>query len=484
MSIFEKVIKKVKRYCKTIGFPEPTVRIKGDKIEYSLVNSDNFNKIRKTFDWSEMEKALKEDFKKVGNLYTTHGGEFYLNKARYTSIELTIVDEVKPLEEWVILGTIDYKDGILNPAPGKQIPHDLIPDKIKGSSYCTHCNSNRMRNKIVFIQNESDGKTIQVGGSCIKYYLGYDYEKVLTLIESIDYLYNSPEIFEYEGEGYGMSRPPVEYSASDIIKYYIWYVNHHKSHTTKKQAEAYNEKITPGSDEKKYKKSTSNSVYYMLMSVYNPPIQIDYNHKNSGGSTQYEMDYKEWEKGADKFYNDIKSVSDADYKEVIEFINSKAKDSNFMFNVSNLIKEGTVTEKYMNYISGACSYFFSVKISSEAKAEAKAERDSLNSKKAANSNHIGTTGEKTAFENVTIKKIKGFETEFGWSNVYNLEDETGNTFVKFGTINKKFLVDDKDTVEEGSVLSFTADIKKHGEFNGVKQTTLGRLSKFNPSLKY
>jgi len=474
---YDKLIKKVTRYCKAIGFPVPTQKVKGEKFEYSIVNSDSGNVTFKSFDLEEFEERLaKSGLRKgVHGYKNSRGDDFHKAKFRYDVIDLTIVDEVKPLEDWVILGTIDYKDGILNPAPGKQIPNDLIPDKLYGTSYCTHCNSNRLRNKIVFIQNEDDGKIIQVGGSCIKYYLGYDYERILSLIETVSNLGKTEEVSDEYYGSFGGDFIEPEYSVKEIIKYYIYLVKSTKSHMSKKQAKAYNEKVPDGG---KYKSSTSEHVNFMVVHVNEPPKK----DRNDSGF-DHEKQMKKWNEDVKEFDKNIKSVSDKEYKEIVDFVESKVKESNFMFNVSNKIKEGYVKGKFINYIAGACSYFFSVKFTEEAKAKAKEQRDKENAGAIANSKHIGTVGEKTAFEELTIKKIRGFETDFGWSNVYNLEDKTGNVFVKFGTINKKFVIDGGE-VEEGAVVSFTADVKKHGEFNNIKQTTLGRLSKFNPDLKY
>jgi hypothetical protein len=475
---YDKVIKNVKKYCKTIGFPEPTEKNLGTVYEFHLVG-EGVGVTRKTFDFSEMEEILNNDFIKTGNntyIPKKGGKNFAVVKVPYEKIELTIVDEVKPLEEWVILGTIDFKDGILNPAPGKQIPNELIPEKLYGKSYCAHCNSTRMRNKIVFIKNEDNGEIIQVGGSCIKYYLGYDYERVLKLIESISNLYQTEEVDEDYYDGYWAGGfKETDYSAKEIIKYYIWHVKEHNTHVSKKTAEMHNENLPEG---KIRKKSTGEAVKDEIIYVNNQPEK-----GFREDSYDFNKRMEEWEKNVKEFNKNVSSISDKEYKEIVDFVESKTQESNFMFNVSNKIKEAIIKEKFISYICGACSYFFSVKISEEERGKKQSDKEKELAGKRASSNHIGTVGEKIACENLTIKKIRGFETQFGWSNVYNMEDEQGNVFVKFGTINKKFLVKGQ-AIEEGAVLSFTADVKKHDEFNGVKQTTLGRLSKFNPDLKY
>jgi hypothetical protein len=93
------------------------------------------------------------------------------------------------------------------------------------------------------------------------------------------------------------------------------------------------------------------------------------------------------------------------------------------------------------------------------------------------SDYVGTVGEKVNME-VTVVSVSGFNSAFGWTNIYKMIDSNDNQITKFGTINSRYLVSG-NTIEEGSVLKFKAEIKKHEEFRGKKQTTIGRVSKFN-----
>jgi hypothetical protein len=62
-----------------------------------------------------------------------------------------------------------------------------------------------------------------------------------------------------------------------------------------------------------------------------------------------------------------------------------------------------------------------------------------------------------------------------------LKDQNGNIFTKFGTIGNQYIVkkndSDPNNVIVGDIISATAEIKKHDEYMGKKQTVLGRLSK-------
>ena len=87
----------------------------------------------------------------------------------------------------------------------------------------------------------------------------------------------------------------------------------------------------------------------------------------------------------------------------------------------------------------------------------------------------GEIGEKIKVE-LTITSINGYDNGYGWSNIYKMVDSDGNVYTKFGTINERY--SDTDEVKEGSVIKVTAEVKKHNEFRGKKETVLGRVSKF------
>jgi hypothetical protein len=78
---------------------------------------------------------------------------------------------------------------------------------------------------------------------------------------------------------------------------------------------------------------------------------------------------------------------------------------------------------------------------------------------------------------LTVTSIRTMNTAFGISYIYNMVDENNNQFIKFGTINDRYLVKG-DKIEKGSILKFNTDIKKHNDYNGNKQTIIGRVSKF------
>jgi large-conductance mechanosensitive channel len=455
---YKKLLRKLNRFSKTIGFPLPVSKETTTKKMYLVYDGGSI--IENTYD---LERAKK---------FVTVWEDRSMSEVTVHVFDLTIVDDVKPIEEWEILGTIDYIDSIVKSAPNKEVPMELLGGmSLSGNSDCDHCGKKIYRNKTVFVKNTKDGEIKHVGGTCTKYYLGMDYKRVLDYIESIHVMV-SPFEFNDEWGSYGK---PIEkqYHISDILKYYIWHTKHN-GHMSKKQAEAYNDKID-GDSSSHRKESTGNMVSTMVEFVSYPP-ELE-------GMNSYEKSHAvaEWEKDTIKFEKNIKTIKDGEVQEILDFIESKKEENNFMFNVSNKIGEGSVIGRLISYITGACSFFFSIKLYEENQRKKKEKQ--LKDSEDSPSTHIGTIGEKYGFE-AKITRLSGFEGSFGWTNIYTMEDDKGNVITKFGKINNRFITNGDEDIEVGTALAFTADVKDHGEFNGINQTTIGRLSKFNAKLTY
>lgn len=82
------------------------------------------------------------------------------------------------------------------------------------------------------------------------------------------------------------------------------------------------------------------------------------------------------------------------------------------------------------------------------------------------SEYIGEVGQRIT-KLVELISVFGYDTKFGWTNVYKMKDENGDIIVwKSGT-------ELPDKFEKGIV---SATIKEHSEYRGEKQTVVTRLS--------
>jgi hypothetical protein len=467
ISTFEKLIKNIKRFSKQIGLPMPIVKDLPIKKYYILTSVSLDSNLEHKMKY--YKETITDDDKKIADLQIEYKDKLPKKNFQILSTEvypksIELVSEIKPQNEWVILGVIVHIDGIIKAAPNQQIPFELIPADLHNSCTCDHCNTERTRNKTVYIKNLKDGKTIRVGGSCIKYYLGYKYEHILNYLADLQIFvtsFNNVSDNVYDGfDGYSGGGRYVESQVDikDCVKYFSWYVKKY-GYISKSGAEKINseriDKAAGGDIEPKMVSSTGGNVSNTLSYVNStPPRGKD--------------DYETWVETVTEVYDAISKENNDFYNKLVSFVEAEYKTNNFLFNVHNFINNGVVSFKYISYIIGACSMLQGKISYEEFKNKDKVEKKE--------SNWVGTVGEKVKLENLTIKHVSGFEGQWGWTPIFKLEDENGNQFTRFGDIPEKFLVSGNEVIV-GSVVSFTAEIKKHDTYNNNKQTVLGRLSK-------
>ncbi len=92
------------------------------------------------------------------------------------------------LNGWSFVGRIDHANkelgNIVRPVPGKEVPQ-LYRDR---ACTCDHCNINRFRRDTFVVQNDETLEYKQVGGSCLRDFLGHDApEKIAKLAELLGY---------------------------------------------------------------------------------------------------------------------------------------------------------------------------------------------------------------------------------------------------------------------------------------------------------
>lgn len=77
---------------------------------------------------------------------------------------------------------------------------------------------------------------------------------------------------------------------------------------------------------------------------------------------------------------------------------------------------------------------------------------------------VGSIGERIQFE-ATVTNINDRDSDFGATHIHSLLDSDGNVYVWFAS---------RERLNVGSKYAFKATVKKHGEFRGIKQTTITR----------
>lgn len=80
------------------------------------------------------------------------------------------------------------------------------------------------------------------------------------------------------------------------------------------------------------------------------------------------------------------------------------------------------------------------------------------------STYIGEIGERLDLQ-VTIERVTGYETQWGWTSVVTMRDAAGNAIVSKGSF----------SAEQGDELSIRATVKEHTPYGGEKQTVVQRV---------
>lgn len=91
-------------------------------------------------------------------------------------------------------------------------------------------------------------------------------------------------------------------------------------------------------------------------------------------------------------------------------------------------------------------------------AQAEYERGKIHSE------FVGNIGDKISIE-VTVERVGGYETQWGWTSVFTMVDADGNFFVWKTS---------SGDMDKGSHVQVSGKIKDHSEYKGVKQTVLTR----------
>lgn len=120
-------------------------------------------------------------------------------------IYLVVTGTPASYQGWEFIGVADFLEG------------EIITRTIAGAqdfnvveNYCAHCHTNRDRNSLLIVKNIETGEVKQLGTTCVKDFLGWDFSPVALPTE---------EDFESLGGGSGGGKPVVE-----IVTFLAWVV--------------------------------------------------------------------------------------------------------------------------------------------------------------------------------------------------------------------------------------------------------------------
>ena len=329
------------------------------------------------------------------------------NSGKYEVVTIEIAcPELKLAGGWKLIGVLD------NGGLSKSVPGESIPLHQRGRfGNCDYCNKTRNRTDTFVIKND-EGETMVVGRTCLGDYLGIDPTGVL-------YTYDVWERLERmmdELKEQGLAKAEVHYDLKPFLMAGSAFIRKNGYVSRARSTD----ELPPTSQ-----------IFWALL---NDPTER------------------------------LPSPTDGDEGLVdaaIEWIENSTDDSEYFFNLRQILKAGTITRKSAGYAISIISTY--QRFIGEVKT---------NAAKALVSDHIGQVKEKLKDLVLTINGIREIDGNYGPCFIVNLTDANGNVCVWFAS---------NDPRERGKKIGETytatkATVKNHTEFKGVKQTALTRVT--------
>ena len=345
-------------------------------------------------------------------------------------VELKIPDEAVFAENnWAFGGSVEPsgvegKNFVNVNLSGKDLGF-IVPSKYFTANSCTcdYCKTNRKRNKTYLVVNRETGEWKQLGKECLKLFVtGIDVDAIATF-----------ESFIKEAED--AANPGDEFFYSRRFKFV-------------KVADAL---------------ALAYAVYrergYLAArdSVGNPNDLCNKNivQRKLARQYGYDSDFLNITNSTRDKIDAITFKTDINVEDVISDV-EQLPDDTYYNNLKVIVSNEYIP---LNKLGLLVSIPKAIERYKEEKRRQE-EKERL----AAESNYLGSVGEKISVNFVSGREIACCETQFGLLHIYEFKDANGNTVVwKSGS--------GKDIPESGTV---TGTVKSHEEYDGIKQTVILR----------
>lgn len=334
--------------------------------------------------------------------------------------------ETPKLAGWSLIAKIEWlgEERLISCVPGES-----CPEKYRSGDFtCEHCDTARRR-KEVFVLSHKCGKHIQVGRQCIKDFLGgLGPEQLLAEAEYIFRAETEVGKCECGGADYmPISCGIEEYliGAAICIRRLGW--------VSRKAASL------DGS-------STSSDAWHL--------VKPDLRNATDRHS------YEKWVEDNKLQYQNRDKVQ---AKAALEWAKSQPTEGvdDYLYSLGVACRAGYVISKTMGLVASAIS----------AHLRHLDREKELNQRKHKKKSRewVGEIKNRQVFENLTVGTMRYIEGDYGTTTLVIFEDEPGNLI-------KWFASRELDDLEVGDVVTIKATVKKHDEYQGVKQTQITRAT--------
>lgn len=345
-------------------------------------------------------------------------------------VELKIPDEAVFAENnWAFGGSVEPsgvegKNFVNVNLSGKDLGF-IVPSNYFTSNPCScdYCKTDRKRNKTYLVVNQETGEWKQLGKECLKLFVtGIDIDAIATFESFI----KEAEDIANPGDEFFYSRRFKFIKVADALALACAVYRERGYLATRDVAGNSNDLCN------------KNIVQRKLTQQYG----YDSDLLNITNSTRSEIDAMSFQTDIDTKYtiSDIEQLPDDPYYNNLKVI---------------------VANEYVPL--NKLGFLASIPKAIDRYQEEK-RRQEEKEKLAAESNYLGSVGEKISVNFVSGREVACCETQFGLLHIYEFKDSNGNTVIWKSSSNK-------DIPESGTV---TGTVKSHEEYDGIKQTVILR----------
>lgn len=398
-------------------------------------NQTSYKKLATADDVAKAEKAIAWDIERHGSSFSS------IVLRKYIVIELT--GAVPRLAGWDFVATLQHLEvdgevaNMLRIVPGFE---GNLPVEFRdcGPENCDHCKKViRSRKETFVVRNVETGKWLQVGRNCTQDFLGgkdpHAVAAMLELMQRAGDLCSGAEEDGWGGGGRIQDRGPMSEFLTWVaacVRIDGW-ISRGKARML---------------DETRGVRATADDAWMFMF----PPMITDererakfYEKRRAHTPTEEDKDLAA--KALEYAHEDLKG---------------KTEGNDYLYNLWVACNQATVFSKLTGISASLIAHFI--------KEVERRTLKELELKKTAASTHVGTVGERRFFK-VTVMSVKtvGLESAFGPKNLTKMCDEQGNLLVWFDTT--------PEPLKIGQEYLIKATIKKHDEYQGVKQNIVNRI---------
>ena len=361
-----------------------------------------------------------------GKAFTTteHTGAFACSGAascggcvKVSRVPLTLLGDVPRFDGWTFLAALQHLDGenIVRAVPGEAVP----PMYRARGPVCDHCKAVRRRNDTYVVRHD-DGRTMQVGSTCIGDFLGSD--DAGKLAASASYLAEVRGLAEGACEGFG-GATNGDSLLSAFLPVVAWCV----------EAQGWKSRTAARTDGGV---ATADRAWTYLgnkREAEKAGVNVTDAHTALAMSAEFWAEH----------------LTDAEVD---------AERGDYLHNLRAVARTGLVTFRSSGIAASMVTAY-----------QRFIGRQRQNAERAARpvSEHIGTVGKRETFT-ARLDFVTGYETQYGYTTVCKFVTDAGNVLCW------KASSTDLARDDVGKLYSVTGTVKAHDDYKGTKQTALTR----------